>query len=344
MDERSWHPPRTAATGPDSGVRWRRRGRAVELRFAQPIGDPVWRQSVHGAESIPTWNAITAGGVTGGAVALGSVYAAPWATTMLALPALPAWVGLAVGAVAVPLAAGAGWLGGLRQREHARARRLATTGIVDALGEGFGIDLGGAGARALIDRVAVAMRTGERQRAHVLTGRGHGRFTIEPSGEAQVLVAPIEVGDDGSLLGRLSRAVSMPTGAEATVTAEAESRRLLLEQRLDRIRAAGRIDARHASHPRLVTLQVDRMTEFRRLAARAEHLAKLPGEEARETVEKLVADLDEVLELMRVGADELEREVLDASVRDSDAHLVFLRDKYAEADDAHRRERDGGAS
>ena len=338
MNDESWQPPRPDASGPDTGVRWQRYGAAVELRFDIPAGDPTWRQSGGEVESIPIWNAVTAGGVTGGAVALGSVYAVPWLGTLMALPALPAWLGLAVGAVAVPVAAGAGWLTGRRQREHARARRLAAEGIADALGSAFGGDFSGRGARSLVERIVQAMRTGERQRAHVLTSRGHGVFRVEPIDGSRVRVEQAAPDDGPGVLGRLSRAVSMPTAAAPTVTAEAESRRALLQQRLERLRAAGRIDARHAAWPRWTILAVDRMTEFRALAARAERLAGIPSDDARETVERLVDDLDEVLELMRAGAEELEREVLDASERDSDAHLRFLREKYDAADEEHRRE------
>ncbi|NLT25681.1 MAG: hypothetical protein GXX90_03330 [Microbacteriaceae bacterium] len=323
--------PRAAhadAAAPDALVRWRRRGPAAELLVAEPIGAPAWRRHVAPIAAMPAVGALA--GVALGIGAAAGLFGVSLLVAWLAnLPVLPLWALL--GGVVLGPGIG-GWVGrlvGRRRQRRAALRAAALDDVADSLGAAFGLDPRGLGGRALVPRVAETLRTGRPTVARVAGGRGAGEYRIDALGDGALRVTPLEPPVDESFIGQLVRALRPPAPPPSGPTAATDARMAELELRLATIERAGRIDRAHAAYPALVQLQVDRITEYRRLAARVEALAALPTDEARALSRRLERDLDEAVELMRVGVDELERDALGDAERDAAAHLAFLREKYA---------------
>lgn len=311
-------------------VRWRRRGSAAELRFGEPARSRMWRKNWFPAKALPVVTSIGWWflGAVGHAVAT-TGFVIGFATA--GLDVLTVWVGSLIGLVAPPIAGVAGFFDGKRRQRRADARTDAIDEIDVATVEALGRDLRGAGGKALTQKVADAMREGRPQRAKVFTPSGYVEYRIDPVDDSTVAVAPLVATPEASAFNQFVRAVSVPLQGHtpASVTAASDRRIAALEQRLSAIERAGEIDANHPCYPQFVILQIDRMTEYRQLAARAEAIAEVDTPDARRTVERLVGDLERIVELVSVGVDELEQDVLAASQRSSDAHLGFLRDKYA---------------
>ena len=125
-----------------------------------------------------------------------------------------------------------------------------------------------------------------------------------------------------------------PAAGPKSATLETDERMGQLERRLRVLEKTGAINASHPAYTKLVTLKVDRMTEYRVLAARLAGVKRLNTGQAAETATELERDLDRVVELMRRGVDELEQDVLGDARRNSDAHLDFLQQKYGNLNDA----------
>ena len=308
-------------------VEWRRRGRTAERRLVEPHGAGVWRRHLVPIGGIPAAGAVT-GAAIGAGVAAGAFGASLIAAAIAATPLLPLWVLLAGVLLGPSAGALVGWWLGRRRQLRAQVRAAALDDLADSVGAAFGLDGRAMAARPLVQRAGETLRTGRSTVARVAAGRGAGDYRIDPLGDGGLRVTPLERPVDESFVGRFVRALSSPAPAPSGPTAHSDARMAELELRLAHLERAGRIDRAHASYPALVVLQVDRITEYRRLAARAEAIAGLTTPEARELAERLQRDLDECVELMRAGVDELERAVLGDAGRDAEAHLVSLREKY----------------
>lgn len=333
MDSPSWTPnsgPRAdSVDGSTSLVRWRRRGSAAELRFAEPARAPVWHKHWVASKALPAATSVSWWflGAVGHAVAtVGLVVGFGAAGLDMAV----VWLGALVG-LAIPPAAGvAGYFSGRRRQRNADVRAVTMDDIGTATTEALGRDLRGMGGKALTQKVAEAMRDGRSQRAKVFTASGYVEYRIDPVDERTVTISPVDSTPEVGMLNQFVRAVNTQVvGNTSNVTAVSDRRIAALEHRLAAIEHAGEIDRNHPNYPAFVILQVDRLTEYRQLAARAEAIAAVDTPEARRTATELAKDLDHIVELMTVGVDELERDVLAASRRSSDAHLGFLKDKYA---------------
>ncbi|GGA62119.1 hypothetical protein GCM10011490_10650 [Pseudoclavibacter endophyticus] len=247
------------------------------------------------------------------------------------LDLVPVWIGSALGLV-VPPGAGVGgyYYGKLRQRQ-AETRALAIEDIDAAATAALGRDVRGLGAKALSQKVAAAMRHGRPERAKLLTASGYVEYRIDPVDDATVTIEPVEESPEASAFNQIVRAVN-PSGRPlqgTDITVPTDRRVAELERRLSAIERAGKIDASHPSYPQFVILQIDRLTEYRQLASRAEAIAEVDSPEARQMAVQLASDLDDMVELMTAGVAELERQVLADTKRSSDAQLGFLREKYA---------------
>lgn len=311
---------------PGTGVKWRRRGSALELNFDTPIGDKMWRKNAFSPGAIPwLWGigwgiagvvGYTALAVIGGVISLVAGFAIP--------PLLATLVGLVV----APASAIAGYLAGKKKQQSVRARQDTEYRYTEAITAAVGNDYRGAGAKTFLNKVAEVMRTGRPQRANVLSVNGYAEFKIEPIGESSIRIQPLEVPAEGKLYNKLAQSLTTKTVDETLITAPVDRRMAVLEERLETLQKVGHIDSRHPDYASFVILQVDRITEYRRLASRANAVAAMRSVEAQATAMELVEDLEHVVDLMKVGVDELEERVLRDSEISSDAHLLFLRDKY----------------
>lgn len=312
---------------PGSGVRWRRRGPALELIFDKPIGDKMWHRNAFSPGAIPWLWGIGWGiaGIAGYAAlaVLGGVIS--MFTGFALVPPLLALLG---GVVIGPAAGIAGFLAGRKRQESVRERLATEYRYTDAITAAIGSDYRGAGAKTFLSKVAEVMRTGRPQRANVLSVNGYAEFKIEPIGDSSIRIQPLEVPAEGKLYNKLAHSFMKSSFDDRLITAPVDRRMAVLEERLETIQKVGHIDSRHPSYPSLAILQVDRITEYRRLASRANAVASLQSVDSQATAMELVADLERVVELMKVGVDELEEKILRDSEISSDAHLIFLRDKY----------------
>lgn len=331
MDALGWNSTETygaierASEGAD--VKWRRRGPALELNFDTPIGDKMWRKNAFGAGAIPWlwglgWGVLGVVGyaalaVVGGVISL-------FAGAAIVPPLLVILGGVVVG----PAAALGGFFAGRKRQQSVRARQATEYRYTEAITAGVGTDFRGAGAKTFLSKIAEVMRTGRPQRANVLSVNGYAEFKIEPIGQSSIRIQPIEVPAEGKLYNKLAKTfVARPVDPNH-VTTPVDEKMAVLEERLETIRQVGHIDSNHPNYASFAILQVDRITEYRRLAARANSVASLNSVEAQATAMELVADLEHVVELMKVGVDDLEEKILKDSEISSDAHLIFLRDKY----------------
>ena len=321
-----------ASAASRAAVRWRRRGSSAELRFAEPSRSRNWRRSPIPAKALPAASAIGWWGTT--VLAHGGVMAGIFAVTVASGAD---FVGLGIGAVtglvAAPLAGVAGYFAGRRRQASASAHELTEGEIAQAATRAFGGELRGTPAKVLARKAADAMRDGRPHVARVITPHGQQEFRIEAIDRTSVRVAPVESAvpitspeHEGfaTRFVRTVREAARPNG----VTAGPDRRMAALERRLDAIERAGTIDRNHPCYPAFVLLYVDRLTEYRSLAARAEGIAELGTPEATARAAELARDLEQMVDLIAVGVDELEREVVDDSQRQSDEYLAFLREKY----------------
>ncbi|MDJ1372208.1 hypothetical protein C7K25_12645 [Gulosibacter molinativorax] len=308
-------------------MQWRRRGPALELNFEKPIGDKMWRKNAFSPGAIPWlwgigWGVAGIAGYAALAVIGGVISLFAGAAI---LPPLAVLIG---GLVVGPAAGIAGFLAGRKKQDSVRERQATEYRYTEAITDAVGNEYRGAGAKTFLNKIAEVMRTGRPLRANVLSVNGYAEFSIEPIGPSSIRIQPLEIPAEGKLYNKLARQfVSKPVD-ESLVTAPVDKKMAVLEERLEAIRKVGNIDSRHQAYPQFSMLQVDRISEYRQLASRANRVASINSPEAQATAMELLENLDHVVDLMKVGVDELEVNVLkDAEIR-SDAHLIFLRDKY----------------
>ncbi|MGO2112646.1 MAG: hypothetical protein ACTH31_13650 [Pseudoclavibacter sp.] len=339
MTSPSWGPN---SGGSDSGdtesglVRWRRRGRAAELRFVEPARSKKWRRNVLPSKAMPALTSFgwwLAGTVTHATASVGALVGFGAAGVDL----LPVWIAVVAG-LAVPPAAGVGgFFHGKRRQREADARALAIGEIDSATTQALGRDVRGVGGKSLSQKIASVMRHGRTEHARLLTASGYVEYRIDPVDRSTVAIEPLgespEARAFNETVRKVNAAAHQHVGIEITVPTD---RRVAgLEQRLAALEKVGGIDVNHPSYPQFVILQVDRLTEYRRLASRAEAIGEVESAEARAVAAQLSRDLDDMVELMSTGVDELERQVLADSKRTSDAYLGFLREKYATPESRH---------
>lgn len=337
-------------TGGDSSgglVQWRRRGSAAELQFAVPARSKTWRTHWFPAAALP-WVTSVGWWFMGAAAHATATVGAAIGFAAGGLELAPVWIGSLIGLVVPPAAGVAGYVNGRKRQAESEQRTRAIEGIDRAALEALGTDVRGFGGKSLSQKVADAMRRGTPQRARVLSTGGYVEYRIEPVDATTVSISPLESTPEAATFNQFVRSVGPAVtslgggrggggrggsngkaGRGRGVTAEVDARMRTLEDRLGAIERIGQIDKNHPSYPQFVILQVDRLTEYRHLASRAQAVSRVESPEARETTRELVDDLERIVDLVQVGVDALEREVLDASKRESDAHLGFLRDKYA---------------
>ncbi|KAB1640693.1 hypothetical protein [Gulosibacter chungangensis] len=312
---------------PGPAVQWRRRGPALELNFGKPIGDKMWRRNTFSPGAIPWlwgigWGILGVAGyatlaVIGGVISLFAGFAI--------VPPLLTIVG---GVVVGPVAAIGGFLAGRKKQQSVQERLATEYQYSEAITDAVGNDYRGAGAKTFLNKIAEVMRTGRPQRAKVLSVNGYAEFKIEPIGHSSLRIQPVEVPKEGQLYNKLAQSFTTKSVDKTLVTAPADEKMAVLEERLETIRKVGHIDTRHPNYAQFAVLQVDRITEYRRLASRANAVASMQSLEAQGTAMELVAELDDMVGLMKVGVDDLEEKILRDSEINSDAHLLFLRDKY----------------
>lgn len=311
---------------PESEVGWRRHGSDTDLHFVAPVGDRMWRRNAVPAGTIPFWS-----GVGWGALGIGAGSLAGVLELAAAQPVMPLIIAGAGAAAFI-----GGWLGGKRRQRQVRARNAAIEAAGEALSQSYAVDLHGAAGAPVRARIRETLRTGEPGSVSTFTGRGHASFRVRAVSDNEIVVSPFErPSTRNSFIDDVVRATAMPitpAGGAKSATPEADARMGQLEQRLRVIEKAGAITAAHPAYTRLVTLKVDRMTEYRVLAGRITAVKRLKTGQSEATVAELERDLDRVVELMRRGVDELEQEVLGDARRDSDAHLDFLQQKYGRLD------------
>lgn len=312
---------------PESEVGWRRDGSDTDLVFVAPVGDKMWRRNAVPAGTIPFWS-----GVGWGALGLGAGSLAGLLDLAVMQPFMPAVI---AGAGAVAFIGG--WLGGKRRQRQVRARNAAIEAAGEALSQSYSADFRGAAGAPVRARIRETLRTGEPGSVSTFTGRGHASFRVRVGGDNEIVVSPFErPAGRNSFIDDVVKATAMPitpTGGAKSVTPVTDERMGQLEKRLRVLEKAGAITASHPAYTKLVTLKVDRMTEYRVLAARLAGVKRLTTADAAATVAELEHDLDRVVELMSRGVDEIEQEVLGDARRDSDAHLDFLQQKYGRLDD-----------
>lgn len=312
---------------PGTGVKWRRRGQAIELNFDRPIGDKMWRRNSLSPGAIPWmwgigWGIVGIAGyaalaVIGGVISLFAGFAI--------VPPLLAILG---GVIVGPAAAIGGFIAG-RKKQLSVTQRLDTEyQYTEAITEAVGNDYRGAGAKTFLNKVAEVMRTGRPQRAKVLSVNGYAEFKIEPIGQSSLRIQPVEVPKEGQIYNRLAQSFTTSSVDKTLITAPVDEKMAVLEERLETIRRVGHVDTRHPNYAQFAVLEVDRISEYRKLATRANAVASMQSVEAQATALELVEDLERVVDLMKVGVDELEDKILKDSEIKSDAHLLFLRDKY----------------
>lgn len=313
------------------GVRWRRRGNAIELNFDEQVGGKLWRRNVFSPSAIPAMRAIgwgIAGFATTATVSTG------WFLSSLVtdISFMPWGVALLVCAASGPVAGVIGYFQGRRKQRQVRSRISAENRIDRAITTGLGSEYRAAKAKSFSQKLMAALRTGQTQRANVLSLDGYHEFRIDPVDGHTVRIEPVEPTKEIGWFNQLAKSIPAAGGAKQpaddSVTAEPDHRMALLEERLEAIRRTGEIDSSHMLYPKFVTLQVDRITEYHQLSARVSSVAALGTTEAQFAAYELVEDLENVIELMRVGVDELEDAVIEDAQLDSRAHLIFLHEKY----------------
>lgn len=313
---------------PESEVGWRRDGSDTDLRFVAPVGDKMWRRNAVPAGTIPFWS-----GVGWGTLGLGAGSLTGLLNLAVIQPFMPVVIA-GVGAVAFI----GGWLGGKRRQRQVRARNAAIEAAGEALSQSYAADFRGAAGAPVRARIRETLRTGEPGSVSTVTGRGHASFRVRVNGDNEIVVSPFErPSSRNSFIDDVVKATAMPITPAAgpkSATLETDERMGQLERRLRVLEKTGAINASHPAYTKLVTLKVDRMTEYRVLAARLAGVKRLNTGQAAETATELERDLDRVVELMRRGVDELEQDVLGDARRNSDAHLDFLQQKYGNLNDA----------
>ncbi|MGO1543053.1 MAG: hypothetical protein ACTHXA_01805 [Gulosibacter sp.] len=311
---------------PGTGVRWRRRGAALELDFDKPIGDAMWKRNAFSPGAIPImwglgWGVLGVGAyaalaVVGGVISLFSGFA------------IPAGLAILGGVLVGPVSAIAGFFAGRRRAKYVRQRQYSEDQYTEAVSTALGSVYRGVGAKSFLQKISEVMRTGRPQKANVLSVSGYAEFRIEPVGESTIRIRPTEIPTEGKWYNKFANSLQLGSIDETKLTAPVDRKMAVLEERLDAIQKIGHIDSKHPSYPSFIILQVDRITEYRKLAVRANAVASMDTPDSQATALELVEDLERVVELMKVGVDELEQKILVDSEISSDAHLMFLREKY----------------
>lgn len=312
---------------PRTAVRWRLHGGGAELQFREPGRSRLWRRRLLPPWALPFGTALLGGVLasTGWLLLLGMVGTIVAAAGLLLIDW---WVLLLAGAIAVPAAGVLGFLLGRRSRLQAKEHLEARHRVTSVLGNVFGAELGTTSREQLARRVTDTMRSGLPGHVSVIGNDGRMReFVVEAVDAQSVRINPVVAAGNALESARRPAALSWRPSNDG-ITAGVDRQMADLQQRLNELIRLGNVDTNHPNYPAITLLRVDRLTEYRQLAERANTLAALGDEVSRRAAGRLAVDLGESVALVRRGVEEVEREILGHLQRESTANVDFLREKY----------------